>query len=152
VKNGILTDANITGNTYVGGIVGLNDNGTVTNCHATSSVIIRAVADGAAYHGGIVGDNSGENAVVSDCFSAATLTIEGDLTLCSGYGGIVGDNYTYGGNTATVRNCIVAGATIPAYESQYGLHTAQWSASTKAPFRTTTTPPATWVAWQMLPK
>ena len=120
VKNVILTDANITGNTYVGGIVGLNDNGTVTNCHATSSVTIRAVANGAAYHGGIVGDNSGENAVVSDCFSAATLTIEGDLTNCSGYGGIVGYNYTYGGNTATVKNCIVAGATIPAYGSQYG--------------------------------
>ena len=42
------------------------------------------------------------------------------LTNCSGYGGIVGYNYTYGGNTATVKNCIVAGATIPAYESLYG--------------------------------
>ena len=120
VKNVILTDAIIAGNTYVGGIVGYNDNGTVTNCHATSSVTIRAVANGAAYHGGIVGDNSGENAVVSNCFSAATLTIEGALTNCSGYGGIVGINYAYDSNKATVRNCIAAGATIPAYKSIYG--------------------------------
>ena len=43
VKNVILTDAIITGYDFVGGIVGCNNNGTVDNCHVTSSVTIRAV-------------------------------------------------------------------------------------------------------------
>ena len=130
VKNVFLTDAKIAGYDFVGGIVGYNNNGTVTNCHATSSVIIRAVANGAAYHGGIVGDNSGEEAVVSDCTSAATLTIEGDLNTCPGYGGIVGYNYTYDSKDkkATVRNCIAADATIPATRGTDGQPTSAYGA------------------------
>lgn len=47
VKNVILDNAVITGPHYVGGIVGYNGNvqaagGTVSNCHVTSSVTIRA--------------------------------------------------------------------------------------------------------------
>ena len=138
VKNVFLTDAKIAGYDFVGGIVGYNDNGTVTNCHATSSVIIRAVANGAAYHGGIVGENKGEKlagvsdakAVVSDCTSAATLTIEGDLNTCPGYGGIVGYNYTYDSkdNNAIMRNNLATGATIPATRGTDGQPTSAYGA------------------------
>ncbi len=138
VKNVILTDAIITGYDYVGGIVGCNNNGTVDNCHVTSSVTIRVVTNGAAYHGGIVGENRGEwiagvsdaEAVVSNCTSAATLTIEDGLTTCPGYGGIVGYNYTYDSsdNNAIVRNNVVSGATIPATRGTSGQPTEAYGA------------------------
>ena len=107
-----LADADITGDFYTGGIVGVNQ-GTVSNCHVAASVIVRAVQDGVWYHGGIVGANEG---TVSDCTSAATLTIaEG----CTGYwyGGIA----AYNGETGKLIDNLVIGATIPAdTENNYG--------------------------------
>ena len=129
VKNVTLTDARIAGRTYVGGIVGYNENGTVDNCHVTSSVVIRAVVDDAFCHGGIVGCNYGnktygyegtQETIVSNCSSAATLTIEGNLTSCNGYGGIIGDNDIYSDGVAIVSNNIVVGATLPATGSGFG--------------------------------
>ena len=91
----ILDDADITGKSYTGGIVGWNrEGGTVTDCHVTSTVTIRATANGASSHGGIVGYNTEDcnvASIVSGCTSAATLTIENGAT-CDGIGGIVGDN------------------------------------------------------------
>jgi hypothetical protein len=129
VKNLTLTDARIAGRTNVGGIVGYNENGTVDNCHVTSSVIIRAVVNNAFSHGGIVGCNYGnktygyegeQKTIVSNCSSAATLTIEGNLTSCNGYGGIIGDNYIYSDGVAIVSNNIVVGTTLPATGSGFG--------------------------------
>ena len=85
----ILTDADITGKSFTGGIVGHISYGTVTDCHVTNTVIIRATADGSILHGGIVGSNSG---TVSGCTSAATLTVESGATDCFEYGGIAGYN------------------------------------------------------------
>ena len=96
----ILDDADITGKSYTGGIVGYNrEGGTVTDCHVTNTVIIRATADGASSHGGIVGTNGNGNdsfgnveETVSGCTSAATLTIENGATGCNDFGGIAGNN------------------------------------------------------------
>ena len=94
----ILDDADITGKMGTGGIVGYNrEGGTVTDCHVTNTVIIRATENGAIQHGGIVGINgigSFDNVeeTVSGCTSAATLTIENGATGCNYYGGIAGDN------------------------------------------------------------
>ncbi len=84
----ILTDADITGFERTGGIVGYNS-GTVTDCHVTNSVTIRATVDKTNDHGGIVGYNTG---TVSGCTSRATLTIENGATECMKFGGIAGDN------------------------------------------------------------
>ena len=59
VKNVTLADAQITGNSYVGGIVGYSDYGsTITNCRVVN-VSISANGDDSEYFGGIAGLNYG---------------------------------------------------------------------------------------------
>ena len=106
VKNVTLSDARITGETDVAGIVGAMG-GTVENCHVTSSVAIHAVVDNAQNHGGVVGDANGDTII--GCSSAATLTVAHGLTGCECYGGILGRGYA----ATRIRDCFVYGATIP---------------------------------------
>ena len=104
----ILNDADITGKSYTGGIVGeIYNYCTVTDCHVTSTVFIRATANKSSYHGGIVGSNSGSS-VVSGCTSSATLTIENGATYCTSYGGIVGVN-----NQSTMSDNFAFGVRFP---------------------------------------
>ena len=103
VKNVTLSDAEITGYQYVGGIVG-SSSGNITNCHVTDTVILHAVQNNAHYFGGIVGNSYG---MVSDCTSAAILTVSNGKTGCGNFGGIVGFAYKQ------VSQCLVLGATIP---------------------------------------
>ena len=109
IKNVTLTDAVITGNQFVGGIVGYISmnagvGGNIENCHVTSSVTLHAVVGNASFHGGIVGDFDGDT--LSGCSSAATLSYASDLTGCTEYGGLVG--YLHG----HLQNCLVLGATV----------------------------------------
>ena len=114
MKNVVLADARITGKSYTGGIVGNNNGGTVTNCHALSTVTIHAVQDNAWNHGGIVGGNY-NNGTVSGCTSAASITtvtgIFPNIYNNSQYGGIVGDNM------GTVKDCLYLGNTLEGYHS-----------------------------------
>ena len=104
VKNVTLSDAEITGYQYVGGIVGsCGATSNIMNCHVTGNVILHAVQDGAHYFGGIVGNSYG---MVSDCTSAAILTVSDGKTGCGNFGGIVGFAHK-------VSQCLVLGATIP---------------------------------------
>ena len=104
IKNLTVNDARITGRYYVGGIAGyaLLDC-TIENCHATATVAIHAVVDGAKSHGGIVGDSG---ATIIGCTSSATLTLADGLTECEKYGGIAG----YSGYI--VKNCFVIDANV----------------------------------------
>ena len=110
VKNVTLTDAIITGDDYVGGIVGNNTkNGIIENCHVTSTVIIKAYGNSSDYHGGISGDNDGDEdmiPVIRNCTSAATI-IDNGYENCGDYGGIVGENV--GG---IVSRCTAYGASV----------------------------------------
>ena len=99
----ILTDADITGFERTGGIVGYND-GTVTDCHVTNTVTIRATANKTNDHGGIVGLNRG---TVSGCTSSATLTIENGATECNYFGGITG------GNSGSLSDNLALGVRLP---------------------------------------
>ena len=99
----ILTDADITGFERTGGIVGYND-GTVTDCHVTNTVTIRATANKTNDHGGIVGLNRG---TVSGCTSSATLTIENGATECDYFGGITG------GNSGSLSDNLALGIRLP---------------------------------------
>lgn len=103
VKNVILADMRITGKTQCGGIVG-ESQGTIENCHVTSTVEIH-LAQGVAHNiGGIAGSSTKK---ISGCTSAVTISHTSNIDKYN-LGGIVG--YAQ----APVENNFVIGATIPA--------------------------------------
>jgi len=110
VKSVILADARITGYDRTGAIVGYNDGGTVTGCHALADVTVHAVQSGAYSHGGIAGYNYG--GTITSCTSAAALTTAGSNSRY--VGGIAGKNNggIAGSNPATVTHCIYLGTTL----------------------------------------
>lgn len=89
VKNLGIKRSSVSGQSYVGGLVGENS-GTLTDCFAEGAV------SGGAYTGALVGRNGG---TMSNCYATGAV---------SGYdysiGGLVGANY------GTVENCYAAGA------------------------------------------
>ena len=115
VKNVTVSDMRITGYALVGGIVGYalvggivgyNDiYSSVENCHATATVALNAVQNGAYYFGGIVGYNSN----IIGCSSSVTITTSGTLTDCKDFGGIVGST----DDGCSVKNCLAVGVAIP---------------------------------------
>ena len=78
---------------YTGGVVGLNEDGTVTDCYSTGDV-----TGSGNFTGGVVGTNTG-NGTVTNCYSTGDVTGSGSFT-----GGVVGANYD-----GTVTNCYSAG-------------------------------------------
>ena len=106
VKNVTLSDTRIASGS-VGGIVGNNAGGKVTNCHVTNTVEIQGIGY-ISQHGGIVDYNGYYNdikGIVSGCVS------EAKFTNCSGVvGGIAA------ANDGILENNFVIGATIPAIE------------------------------------
>ena len=75
---------------YVGGIVGYNFSGTVTNCAFSGSV-------SGSYVGGVVGRNDG---TVKNCYNTGKVNVSGSS---SAAGGVVGYNYS-GGNVTNSYN------------------------------------------------
>ena len=96
-----VTNVNITGNYYVGALVGLVDNingeidgSTISNCYSTGSV------DGTGrYVGGLAGWVR-DTSTVSNCYS--TSSVEGTGRHVGGLAGLVQDN-------STVSNCYSTG-------------------------------------------
>ena len=78
---GCYNEGSVTGEEYVGGVVGLN-NGTVTNCYNTGSVTgERRVSGGVV--GGVVGLNNGD---VTNCYNTGNVTGDEEV------GGVIGSN------------------------------------------------------------
>ena len=102
-----LDDARITGKSGVGGIVGFNEDGTITDCHVTENVYIHAVKDNADNHGGIVGYNYYYGAIVSGCTSRAHITLDDNASNCLDYGGIAGNNID-----GTIKDCLYLGGQV----------------------------------------
>ena len=103
----LLADSRISGSSFIAGIVGENNGGTITRCHVTADVANHAVAEGDAFfHGGIVGRNQ-YNSTVSYCTSAATFTFGDVGNRTHNYGGIAGINYS------TLTDNLAIGVTIP---------------------------------------
>lgn len=120
IHNLTLADTRITAELNFGGIVGIKEGGTVTNCHVTSTVAIHSVVEGPKFIGGIVGDN--DYGTISHCTSAATITIvhSGDSRGCGGIAGY---------NSGTLSDNFVIGATIPAMTyDNYGTIVHQYGA------------------------
>ena len=83
-----LIDADVTGEVYVGGLVGHNHDGSLSNCHATGNVT------GNDNVGGLVGINEG---TVSNSYSTATVTSGEDVGGLVGWnGGTVSNSYSTG--------------------------------------------------------
>jgi len=74
-----VVNATLTGDENVGGLVGINEGGTVSNSYSTGSV------SGGSHVGGLVGRNN-DKATVSDSYSE--VNVDGD----DGVGGLVGSN------------------------------------------------------------
>ncbi len=102
VKNLGVVDANLSGSDgYVGGLVGHNYSGSVTNCYSTG------VISGTYRVGGLVGSN--ESGTVTQCYSTGTVSGNDNV------GGLVGWNYE-----ATVTDCHSTG-TVSSKDSVGGL-------------------------------
>jgi len=100
VKNLGVEGVNITGgysSQYLGGLVGYNNYGNITDCYATGSV---TGGYGSWHLGGLVGQNNGGNII--DCY--ATGSVSGGYN-SGGSGGLVGDNYQGG----SISNCYATG-------------------------------------------
>jgi len=88
------SEAVVSGNEVVGGLVGINgNNGTIINCYLTGSVY------GTGWEvGGLVGSNHG---TITNCYS------ESDVSGNSCVGGLVGYNHS-----GTIANCYAAGSVV----------------------------------------
>ena len=103
VKNLGIENTNITGGTdsdHLGGLCGLNDGGTITNCYATGSVI------GDHSLGGLCGEN--RHGTITNCYATGAVTGYNSL------GGLCGFNY-YG----TITNCYSGGSVTGGIGSYY---------------------------------
>ena len=94
VKN-LSVSGSVSGNNYVGGVVGYNNEGRVENCHN-----IGEVSGTSNYVGGVVGSNSFSAATVTNCYNT------GKVSGSEYVGGVVGSNSF---SAATVTNCYNTG-------------------------------------------
>ncbi len=92
VRNLSIIRCEITGDSHVGGLVGHNYYGTVSNCHVTGSIT------GSSYTGGLIGWTT--SGTVSNCSTAGKTTGAG-----GSIGGLVGYN-----DAATISNCFATGS------------------------------------------
>ena len=110
-----VEDTSILGRHYVGGVVGFNGGGRISNCYSTGSITGRDRV------GGLVGRND-QSSSVSNSRSAASVNAtgryavgglvgenRGSITKCYSAGSISGIHYVGGlvgyNNSATISNC-----------------------------------------------
>jgi len=120
IQNTGVTDVNISGNDYVGGLVGYNSLTTINNCYNTGSV---TGADD--FIGGLVGRNNG---TVENCYS--TGNVSGDYRI----GGLVG----YLESSAHINNSYSTGA-VSGNTQTGGLVGRNYSSTTSSCFWDTQT-------------
>lgn len=101
IKNVGLINVDISGNSNVGGLVGLSLNTTVSNCYSTGSVT------GNLYVGGLVGYNL-SHSIIENSFSTCDVTGYPNGNML---GGLVGWNFSSSGspNYTIIRNCFSTG-------------------------------------------
>lgn len=98
IKNVKLSNTQISGYCYVGGIVGASNNySKITNCYVANDVTI----SGDSYCGGIAGENL-DNCTISGCSSKAPVSGEKYIGGIAGY------------NQYTIEECFVPNANVTA--------------------------------------
>jgi hypothetical protein len=106
VKNLGVVASYIKGLSFVGGLVGYNNSGTISNCYSIESVIIGTVTNSI---GGLVGYNN--SGTISNCYSIGTVT-GGENHI----GGLVGTNYS-----GTVNNSYSSGYVASLVDNNSGI-------------------------------
>ncbi|MGI5838387.1 MAG: GLUG motif-containing protein [bacterium] len=92
IHNVSLSEAIVSGSAYVGGLVGFNYSGTVTDSTVTGSTI--SDATGGTYVGGLIGyndNNRNYSGQVTGCYSAGSVS----ATASDFVGGLIGGNSSY---------------------------------------------------------
>ncbi|HTR80189.1 MAG TPA: LamG-like jellyroll fold domain-containing protein [Bacteroidota bacterium] len=138
IKNLGMIDVNITGHLGVGGLVGVNDYGSLTNCYSTGTVTGSYFYDGSnygSYVGGLIGDNAYDH--VSRSYSTANVNGQTYIGGLIGYldaGSVIETSYSTGNVSCqyshfggfagsmvscTVTNCYSAGNASGPYGSVY---------------------------------
>jgi len=129
-----VENVNITGAQYVGGLVGDNHQGTVSNCHVTGSVTrnesIHALEGYSNGAGGLVGRSDG---IVSDSYFSGSVTGKDNV------GGLVGHN-----SFDTVTNCYSTGNVTGTWGTG-GLVGSNWKGSVANSYSTGYVTGASWV-------
>ena len=95
------TGGSISGTSYCGGLIGQNENGIVINCYATTSSSASNSSSG-----GLIGNNTG---IVNNCYATGSSASRE----CSG--GLIGTNW------GTVNNCYASGSSSVSYYYSGGL-------------------------------
>lgn len=75
-----VEDVNIKGHDYVGGLVGYNNGGSISNCYSTGTI-----SSDSAFVGGLAGRSVGDGNI-SGCYAAGAITGN------EGVGGLIGHN------------------------------------------------------------
>lgn len=114
VKDLTLDNSFIGGSGTVGGIVGQNKGGTVSNCHVKNTQIC-CTTSGSNF-GGIVGYSS-SHSIIENCTSQVSIRFADGVTGCRAIGGIVGNNgnqvnnnFAYGFSTENLTDISYYGA------------------------------------------
>ncbi|MGA2172338.1 MAG: GLUG motif-containing protein [Sedimentisphaerales bacterium] len=103
VKNLGIKNCTVSGSSwYVGGLVGRNYSGTISNCYSTGMVSSSGYVGG-DYVGGLVGENNGGS--ISNCYSMGTVSGSSYSSYSCYVGGLVGFN-EYG---SIISNCYSTG-------------------------------------------
>jgi hypothetical protein len=117
---GVLNASVTASGRYVGGLIGLNSGGIISNCYSNGTV------SGSQRVGGLVGENNGR---IKGCFSSGTVA--GDEIV----GGLVGRNYgsiTMSYSTGTVSGKYVGG--LVGSGSHSGVATCFWDMESSGQF------------------
>jgi|GEM_PF-2558783 len=121
-----VVNAEVKGNTHVGGVVGIIDGGTVQNCYATGSVSGSGNVEGEGYVGGVAGQVL--NGKVQNCYATGSVSgtghyvggvagqvLNGTVQNCYATGSVSGTGSAVGGvvglvANSTVQNCYATGS------------------------------------------
>lgn len=122
-----VEEADVSGQRYVGALVGRNDGGALTSCYTTGTVTGATPDPAILFIGGLVGDNN--SGALTSCFSTCTVTsgsgsnnvgglvgrnTEGTVRLCYAAGGVTGTVQVGGlvglNNGGTITSCCAMGA------------------------------------------
>ena len=127
VKNLSVLGLNITGNTAIAGVAGLNM-GSIDSCYVLFAEFnINAEHD--SYSDGIGGIAGGNMGNITNCFATVRITVGDNLTDCTQLGGITGANF-YG----TINNCqaqleVEVGDNVSGFEACGGIAGINWEGS-----------------------
>jgi hypothetical protein len=124
VDNVGVENVNVVGDNFVGGLAGVSNDGIISNCFTTGSIL------GNDYIGGIIGDSKGN---IDNCYSAANISGHYEV------GGL------FGGSNGNVSNCYATGSVYGSYYAVGGLAGYSAAGTVSNCYSTSSTNGSLWV-------